>query len=63
MTSSIAMAMRGCPPYVLRVKCTHGGSFITASLLCPRLAGRGAGGAGVQAAERAHLIRAHAALA
>lgn len=35
MTSSMARAMFGCSPYVLRVKCTHDGSFITASLLCP----------------------------
>ena len=35
MTSSMTSAMTGCCPYVLRVKCTHDGNFITASLLCP----------------------------
>ncbi len=35
MTISMAKAMTGCSPYVLRVKCTHDGNFITARLLCP----------------------------
>jgi hypothetical protein len=36
MTISMAKARTGCSPYVLRVKCTHDGNFITARLLCPK---------------------------
>ena len=37
ITSTMATAMSGCSPYVLRVKCTHDGNFITVSLRCPRI--------------------------
>jgi rRNA maturation protein Nop10 len=37
MTSTMAKAMTGCSPYVLRVKCTQDGSFIAASLPSPRI--------------------------
>jgi hypothetical protein len=43
MTSSMARAMCGCSPYVLSVKCTHDGSFITASLLAPHAGSRSRG--------------------